>query len=189
MKRTKNIKISGDLYMEAYCTIVVGLLSPPSGSKGHYINTATLIILVCDCLTMHLIKKCKILPTIMERLFFNQWHKHVSNAEDKKDGSSLRKTIILWTLSTDREDLYHQAFQALRLWLRGYRTDPWEAAAPPRRRHQRHNYLIFRRKCWVGVNRRKVKLCASADAERAVTRGHWRRLGLSITTGRHNIFL
>lgn len=70
MKRTKNIKTSGDLHMEAYCTIVVGLLSPPSGGKGHYTNAATLIILVCDCLTMHVIKKWKILPTIMEICFF-----------------------------------------------------------------------------------------------------------------------
>lgn len=60
MKRTKNIKTSGDLHMEADCTIVVGLLSPPSGSKGHYTNAATRIILVCDCLTMHVVKKCKI---------------------------------------------------------------------------------------------------------------------------------
>lgn len=70
MKRTKNSKISGDLYTEVYCTIVVGLLSPPPGSKGHYINTVTLIILVCDCLTMHVFKTCKILPTIMEMLGF-----------------------------------------------------------------------------------------------------------------------
>lgn len=106
MKRTKNIKTSGDLHMEAYCTIVVGLLSPPSGGKGHYTNAATLIILVCDCLTMHVIKKWKILPTIMEICFFlYQWHKHISNAEDKKDSSSLKKTISLWALSTDREDL------------------------------------------------------------------------------------
>lgn len=68
MKRTKNIKISGDLH-KAYFTIVVGLLSPPPGSKGHYTNDATLIILVCNCLTIHMIKKCEILPTITEQLF------------------------------------------------------------------------------------------------------------------------
>lgn len=70
MKSTKNITTSDYLHMEAYFTIVVELLSPPSGSKGHYTNTATPIILVCDCLTMHVIKKCKIPPTIMEMLFF-----------------------------------------------------------------------------------------------------------------------
>ncbi len=74
---------------------------------------------------------------------------------------SLKESISPSSLSPDSWDLWPQALQAFKLWLRGCWTDPWQMPLTPTGRHQQHNHLTLSCKCWVSVGKMKVRLCAA----------------------------